>query len=412
MKIAILAPYAPYPPHGGGTMRIYQIVRGLAAGHEVTLVSFATDHAAARSLATLEACCRVVPVIGPPPRSLARRAAALAFSLAPDMALRNCSASYRRALDEVLAREPFDVVLAESIEMAGYLAQAARRTPRPRLVLDQFNAEYVLQRRTAINSLRTALTGGRSRLRELAGGAYSLLQWARLMRYERAVLARCDLVAVVSAEDRAALARLAGHERFTVVPNGVDAAYFSRTALPVVPPAEPATLVFSGTLDYRPNVDALAWFCGEPFERIRRQFPDIRLLAVGRRPAPALTALARAGRLGLTGELADVRPALCSAAVYVVPMRVGGGMRLKVLEALSLELPVVSTSLGIEGVAELAHDVHCLVADAADTFADAVITLLHDRERAMRLARAGRTLVAERYDWSAIVPAFARQLAE
>jgi glycosyltransferase involved in cell wall biosynthesis len=411
MKIAILAPYAPYPPHGGGTMRIYQMVRGLAADHELTLVSFAADQAAAQALTTLEAHCRVVPVIGPPPRSLARRAATLAFSSAPDMALRNRSADYRRILDAVLARETFDVVLAESIEMAGYLAQAARHAPRPRLVLDQFNAEYVLQRRTAINSLRMVLSGGRSRSRELAGGVYSLLQWARLMRYERAVMARCDLVAVVSAEDRAALARLAGHGRFAIVPNGVDAAYFSRAALPVVPPGGPATLVFSGTLDYRPNVDALVWFCGEPFERIRRQFPGVRLLAVGRRPAPALTALARAGRLELTGELADVRPALCSAAVYVVPMRVGGGMRLKVLEALSLELPVVSTRLGIEGIADLADGAHCLVADAAEAFADAVITLLHDRARAMRLAHAGRALVAERYDWSAIVPAFARQLA-
>jgi len=411
MKIAILAPYAPYPPHGGGTMRIYQMVRGLAADHELTLVSFAADQAAAQALTTLEAHCRVVPVIGPPPRSLARRAATLAFSSAPDMALRNRSADYRRILDAVLARETFDVVLAESIEMAGYLAQAARHVPRPRLVLDQFNAEYVLQRRTAINSLRMVLAGGRSRLRELAGGVYSLLQWARLMRYERTMVRRCDLVAVVSPEDRVALARLAGHERFAVVPNGVDTAYFRRDALAVVPPVAPATLVFSGTLDYRPNVDALVWFCGEPLERIRRQFPTVRLLAVGRRPAPALTALARAGLLELTGEVADVRPALCGAAVYVVPMRVGGGMRLKVLEALALELPVVSTSLGIEGIAGLADRAQCLVADDASAFADAVITVLHDRGRALRLASAGRALVTAHYDWSAIMPAFARSLA-
>jgi glycosyltransferase involved in cell wall biosynthesis len=411
MKLLLLSPYPPFPPHGGGTMRIYQILRGLAAQDDVTCLTFAPDVEADAALAPLHAICRVQVVRGPEARGLLRRAATTFATPLPDMALRNASRAYAAALDALLGAERFDAVLAESIEMAGYLAQIAGGAHRgPRLFLDQFNAEYLLQRRTALTSLRNAVRGGGNRPRELIGGIYSLVQWFKLAAYERHAMRLCDAVSVVSEEDRRVLAKLAGHARFGVVPNGVDTAYFARAALTGAIVFDAPTLVFSGTLDYRANVDALTWFAGRPLDLLRATHPGVRLLAVGRRPTPALQALAAEGRLTLTGEVADARPFIAAADVYVVPMRIGGGMRLKLLEAFALEAPVVSTTLGAEGVEGLAHETHCLLADSPEAFAAATARLLDDRACARRLGAAGRQLVVERYDWGAIMPRLARMV--
>jgi glycosyltransferase involved in cell wall biosynthesis len=427
VNILILAPYPPYPPHGGGTMRIYQLIHGLAARHAVTCLTFAPDEAAEGALAPLRAVCRVLTVRGPPPRGTLRRAWTTLASPLPDMALRNGSPAYADALRQLLDEERFDIVQAESIEMAGYLqiadfrlqildwaeSKTARQSHAPSLILDQFNAEYVLQKRAALTALRgvvgqSAICNLQSAIRGLAGGVYSLAQWLKLARYERRVMRGCDAVVAVSEEDRRTLLRLQPKAHVGVVPNGVDTAHFSRATIarertgPLSLGA--ATLVFSGTLDFRPNVDAVVWFAREALPHIRAQRPDARLLVVGKRPAPALRALAAQGALTLTGEVPDARPYIAGAAVYVVPMRIGGGVRLKLLEALSLEAPVVCTSMGAEGVAGLRAGQHCLLADDPAAFADATLRLLGDPALGQRLGAAGRDLVREGYDWAAIVP--------
>jgi polysaccharide biosynthesis protein PslH len=259
-------------------MRIYQLLRGLAERQEVTCLSFAPDLAAEQALAPLQRVCRVVTVQGPAPRGMPRRAWTTLASSLPDMALRNASAAYGQALSALLATERFDVVQAESIEMAGYLLQimsyelrvtSSRRgwsgksqtpnsklvTHNSRLVLDQFNAEYLLQKRAALTGLKAALAPSirnpASNVRELAGGAYSLAQWRKLARYEAAVMRACDLVLAVADEDRATLGRLVPSARIGVVPNGVDSEHFSRAAL-AYDRASPLafgqpTLVFSGS---------------------------------------------------------------------------------------------------------------------------------------------------------------------
>jgi glycosyltransferase involved in cell wall biosynthesis len=417
MNILMLAPYPPYPPYGGGAMRIYQLVRGLAARHTVTCLTFAPDAAAEQALAPLHAICRVLVVRGPAARSPLRRAWTTLMSTLPDMALRNASGAYAAVLEQQLRDERFDVIQAESIEMAGYLRElgAQFKTPRsthnsklkrpeptqnPKLILDQFNAEFLLQRRAFLTDIR--------RPRRWHAAGYSLAQWLKLARYERQVMRRCNAVVAVSDEDRHTLHRLAPSTPIGIVPNGVDTAHFSRTAVareragPFV--LQNATLVFSGTLDYRPNIDAVGWFAHEVLPRIQARLPDVRLLVVGRRPAPALQALAAAGSITLTGEVPDARPYIAGAAVYVVPMRIGGGVRLKLLEALALEAPVVSSNMGAEGVAGLHGGEHCLLADDPAEFASAVLHLIDDPAAGQRLGAAGRMLVCERYDWSALVP--------
>jgi glycosyltransferase involved in cell wall biosynthesis len=427
VKILILSPYPPYPPHGGGTMRIYQLVRGLAARHDVTCLSFAPDVAAEQALAPLQRVCRVVTVRGPIARGLPHRAWTTLVSPLPDMALRNAAPMYADALRALLATEQFDIVQAESIEMAGNLLQVKSLALRvkssdhfqlltlnAKLVLDQFNAEYVLQKRAALTSLRAGLRLPK-RARDLksnavgiAGGAYSLAQWRKLKRYEALVMRQCDAVAAVAEADRRTLLGLAPEATIGVVPNGVDTTYFSGLAMASDRSGALAfsvpTLVFSGTLDFRPNVDAVTWFVREVLPHVRARRPDARLLVVGKRPAPALRRLADEGALVLTGEISDVRPYLAGAAVYAVPMRIGGGVRLKLLEALALELPIVSTTMGAEGLVDLRAGEHCLISDDAVGFAEATLRLLDDPALGRRLGAAGRVLACQRYDWSVIVP--------
>ena len=413
MNILILSPYPPYPPYGGGAMRIYQIIRGLAARHAVMCLTFVPDAAAEQALAPLHAICRLLVVRGPLPRSPLRRAMTTLISPLPDMALRNASHAYFKILRQLLHDERFDIVQAESIEMAGYLRVLSAEykvlssahnsqltTHNSKLVLDQFNAEFVLQRRAFLTDLR--------RPRRWHAAGYSLAQWLKLARHERQVMRHCDAVVAVSEEDRRTLRRLAPRVPIGVVPNGVDTAHFSRAAV-AHERAGPfalhnATLVFSGTLDFRPNIDAVTWFVREVLPRIQARQPDARLMVVGRRPAPALRALAAAGALTLIGEVPDARPYIAGAAAYIVPMRIGGGVRLKLLEALALEAPVVSTSMGGEGVAGLCGGEHCLLGDDPAEFAGAVLRLLGDRALGQRLGAAGRALVRGHYDWSAIVP--------
>lgn len=397
MRVLLLSPYPPFPPRGGGALRIYNLLKGLAPRHDVTLLSFAPDAAAVAAMAPLRELCRVATVQGPPARSLARRALTTLASPLPDMALRNAAPAYAEALSRLLAAERFDVVQTESIEMAGH-ALAARGLG-PRLVLDEFNAEYLLQRRAALADLRRGLA---LRPRPLAGGVYSLIQWRKLARYERGLLRAFDRVLVVSDEDRAALRRLDRRADPLVAPNGVDTATVRPSA--VRGDLGPATLVFTGTLDYRPNIDALRWFVAEALPRIRRRRPAARLLVVGRAAGPAVRALHDGEGVELVGEVADVRPYIDGAAVYVVPMRIGGGSRLKLLEALAMAAPVVSTPMGAEGVPGLRGGEHLLVAGSPGAFADATLRLIGDPALGERLGRAGRALVVAKYDWRAIVP--------
>ena len=406
MKILILSPYPPYPPHGGGTMRIYQLVRGLAARHDVTCLTFAPDAVAERQLAPLRAVCRVLTVPGPPLRGPLRRAWTTLASPLPDMALRNAAPAYAESLRALLTAEEFDIVQAESIEMAGYLLQVRNSKPWPepgrrlktqnsKLILDQFNAEYVLQRRAFLADVR--------RPRRWHAAAYSLVQWLKLARYERRAMHGCDAVLAVSEDDRDTLCRLDATLRVGVVPNGVDTASFDRAALAGALSFRAPTLVFSGTLDFRPNVDAVTWFVREVLPRIRAHRPDVRLLVVGKRPA-ALHRLAAERAVVIVGEVQDARPYIAGAAVYVVPMRIGGGVRLKLLEALALEAPVVSTGMGAEGVVGLRDGEHCLLADDPQRFAGATLRLLDDCALGLRLGAAGRALVRTRYDWTTIIP--------
>lgn len=401
MHILFLAPYPPYPPRSGGALRVYNLLRGLADQHAVTCLTFVPDAAAVAALEPLRSCCRVVTVEGPPRRSLRQRAWTTLAAPLPDMALRNAAPAYTAALRQLLTDQPCDVVLAASIEMAQYGLAAKSAGATPRIILDEFNAEYVLQRRAALTDLAQV----RSNPRALVRGLYSLVQWRKLAAYERRLLRAYDRVLVVSAEDRRALQRLYPSAQPHIVPNGVDTHYFQ--PMSPAPPSVPPTLVFTGSLDFRPNIDAITWFTRHVLPLVHTRQPDTRFLIVGRAPAAAVRALHNGTTIEVVGEVADVRPFIAQAAVYVVPMRIGGGVRLKLLEALAMQAAVVSSTMGAEGVENLRAGEHLLLADTPTDFAQAILHLLDDPARRGRLGAAGRAFVCAQYDWQVIVPRLA-----
>ena len=407
LKILVLTPQFPYPPHQGTTIRNYNLIDYLARRHTVHLLSFGDPTHSQDT--PLQSVCRSVQVVWPPQRTMRQRLSGLFFSGLPDMAQRLPSAQFRAALAATLERETPDVLQVEGIEMAQYLLQAAdSRGPgrqRPLLVFEDHNAEYVLQQRAFETDAR--------RPRRWIGAGYSFIQWQRLRGYERRVCLAADRVVAVSETDSAALRRLESSLSPAVVPNGVDMAFYTAPSPALDAQQAPGVLdlVFTGKMDFRPNVDAVLWFAQDVLPLLRQSSPGSRFWVVGQNPHARLAALADQPGVVVTGRVEDVRPYIAAAGVYVVPLRIGGGTRLKVLEAMAMGKPIVSTRLGCEGF-DLVADRELAVADTPAEFASAILALLDDADRRERMGQAARLFAGSRYDWSAIGPRLESVYAE
>jgi len=400
--ILLLTPQFPYPPHQGTTLRNYNLIAGLARRHEVHLLSFG-DPVECRGT-PLDDLCRSVQVLPPPQRSMLQRVQGLAFSRLPDMAQRLPSTTFQTALDATLEREEPDVVEVEGIELAQYLFQVADRRGAarcPLLIFDDHNAEYVLQQRAFETDIRQP--------KRWIGAAYSLVQWQRLKAYERRACHAADRVVAVSDTDAAAIRRLDPGLEPIVVPNGVDMEFYT-AEVPAIEAGEgpgQLDLVFTAKMDFRPNVDAVLWFAQAVLPLIRQESPQTRFWIVGKDPHPRLAPLVADLGIVITGWVEDVRPYIAGAALYVIPLRIGGGTRLKVLEAMAMGKAIVSTTLGCEGF-DLTPGQELAIADTPDEFAATVLALLRDAKGRERMGRAAHQYAGSRYDWPMIVPLLER----
>jgi polysaccharide biosynthesis protein PslH len=236
--------------------------------------------------------------------------------------------------------------------------------------------------------------------------AYMRLQWQRMLRHEGRECRRFAHVIAVSGADAQLMRRSYGLSSVGEVSTGVDLEYFSA---PVSRPQNGRELVFVGSMDWMPNDDGIRWFAGEVFTRLRQQVPDARLTVVGRAPSAAMRELAaRDPAIEVTGSVPDVRPYLARAAVSVVPLRIGGGTRLKIYEAMAMGAPVVATSIGAEGL-PLRDGEHLLLADSATEQVAALASLLVDRGRAERLAASAQRFVQQHCSWDAVAQTFVQQ---
>ncbi|MFN7987049.1 MAG: glycosyltransferase family 4 protein [Thermoanaerobaculia bacterium] len=294
------------------------------------------------------------------------------------------SPAYERRLVEIAREEPPDAVLLESLYMVPYVP-ALRAATRAPIVLRSLNVEHEIWE-------------GLARGHAHAATRFYLAHLARRLRaYEVATLNDVDAIVPVTPEDASTYVRLGARVPVHVAPVGVDAASFPDLA----GTGDPRSLVFLGSLDWRPNVEAVAWFLESAWPLVRAAVPDARFLVAGSSPPAGLGASVSRSGVRFLGRVEDSREFLASGAAMVVPLLSGGGIRVKILEAMALGVPVVSTRLGASGI-DARDGVEILVADDPGGLAQACIGLLADRERAVALGRAGRARVREAFDADAV----------
>lgn len=396
MHLLILTPQFPFPPHQGTTLRNYNLIAGLSPRHAIDLFSLLAPGDDPEA-GNVRALVRTLVTAPQPERAASDRLRDLFLSSLPDMALRLWSPeAFARLAEHYAANRP-QALQIEGIEMAPYLlALQEAGFDLPIVMYDAHNAETLLQRRACIADLR--------RPKRWPAAAYSAIQTLKLGRYERRVLLAADGVAAVSEADADALRRQAPGAIPEVVTNGVDLAFYDpfTNYLDPFPQAGPH-LVFTGKMDFRPNIDGVQWFVDRVFPRLRTAYPELDFWIVGRDPHPRLVALAGRPGVTITGAVPDIRPYLAHARLYVVPLLTGGGTRLKILEALAMARPVVSTRLGAEGF-PVVDGQHLALADTPENFAGRCLELLGQPAEAEAMGLAGRAFVETGYSWERVVP--------
>ena len=394
MRLLFLTAELPEPAHAGGTLRTNGLLRvAHAAGPEVHLLSFATRGQLNAQRDRLAAYCARVETVSPPQRRLADRLRDLLLTDKADMQGRCFSAHYQHALAKLLEETPYDLVQIESLEMTVYAPVVRRVQPTTPLIYDSFNAEFDLQ--------RSIFETERGRPARLPGALYSFVQWRRLTRYERQVVREATHTIAVSDADAEAFRRLAPGCPVSVVPNGIDVARHAIVDMSL--DLGPAPLVFTGSMGYRPNVDAALWFANHVLDRVRAHVPEARFFIVGSRPHRRLNSLRDRDGVQITGWVPDVHPFLSAAAVYVVPPRRGRGTRRQQRQALAARPAGVTTPGGAPGL-DVQDGAQLRLADTEETFARAVIELLRDPTERTALGERAAQYVARGYDWSVIAP--------
>ena len=385
LRILLVTPSVPYPPNWGFGIRVYQFLRQLSRSHRVSLVCYAQSGEEDKVAALQQICHSVHTVPNPLHNTADKRTAQLASLFSPRSFQ---SGSLRtRAMQELLTSllnaEPFDIVQIESSQLGSYHLGA--QPVCPVFIVDEHNLEYEL--------LQRMIHTERSPLRKL----YNFSEYIKFKREERRCWQRADACILTSEREQTILKAHLPGKLAHVAPNGVDIEFFQ----PSSGAPDPDSLVFTGLISYRPNTDAVIFFVKEVLPLIVKQRPQTVFSIVGMGAPDEVTRLAGPNVI-VTGKVDDVRPYIEAASVFVVPLRMGSGTRLKVLEGLAMGKPMVSTRLGCEGI-RVRDGEHLLMADDPADFARATLRLMEDRETALRLGLAGRALVEQEYSWASIV---------
>jgi sugar transferase (PEP-CTERM/EpsH1 system associated) len=382
MRIAVFTPYLPYPPDTGGKIRSYNLVIALSASFEVDLYTVCGGaEPPQRNVEALQGQCRRVAVF--PLRRHWRTRARIQRMLSPVPRLVQAFSSPHSLAEAeaCLNHSAYDLVIADEICMAPY---AELRPDLPRIVTRQkidsaHHREIALARPLGLEKI------------------VDLLEAVKLRWYERAKMPAFQGCLVCSEQDAQHVGRDAPDVPTVVVPNGADLSHFAPSGRPRA--TEP-TLLYVGSMHYYPNIDAVQFLFDEMYPQIQSAVPDVKVQIVGHAPPPEIRRLGERDGVGVTGSVPDVRPYYERSTVFVVPLRMGGGTRLKIVEAMAMGLPVVSTTVGAEGL-EIRPGENILIADSPSAFVDSVLRLLSDPGLWGRIAEGGRRL-ARRYDWMEI----------
>lgn len=388
MRVLFLGAWFPFPADNGSKIRVYHLLRAVGEKHEVTLVSLAFGSSRPEQFSTL--CQAVYPIFYNPfvrPRLFQWLRY---FSLSPIMALP--IRAMNQVVNELLNTSAFDVVIASTEVVARY----ALRFQIPRILEEHNSLSRLMQERYEAEGSYIQRTS-------------HWVAWQKAQFYEQRLFQQFDQVVMVSERDRQMSQQLVAKYpgRVQCVPNGVDCEH-NRPGLAV---PIPNTLIFNGSLTYQANYDAIDYFLQTIYPLIQTAIPNVSLTITGSTDGVPLEKLKTDNTVHFTNYLADVRPAVAQSWICVVPLRQGGGTRLKILEAMALGTPVVATSKGAEGL-DLKPNKHILIADKPETFACTVIQLLQNTPLCQTLATNGRQLVETHYNWQAIGQQFLQLVEE
>jgi polysaccharide biosynthesis protein PslH len=387
MRLLFVTPYLPSPPRFGGERRLDGLMREVAREHDVSLLSLVdpAEDSAGRIAEALGFCrtVRVVPHAASVAQGFRKRALQAGSFLSPFSFERVAynSPGLRRSLIEMTKGGGIDLVQFEFVHCALAGEWPSPRVPR---VLDEHNIEYDIVKRTASASA------------SFARRAYSGANWRKLRVEEIRAWRHFDGCTFTSERDRQLSSADVPNLKSTVVPNGVDTLHFAPDA---TANAEPDSILFFGALNYYPNIEGLLFFLREVLPELRKRRPLVRFRIVGQKPPPEIRAW-RDPAVDLVGYVDDVRPYIASAAAVVVPLRIGGGTRLKVLEAMAMGKPVVSTTLGVEGI-DVVHGRDVLIGNRPDELADQLARVLESRNLSREIGTAARELAEIGYSWRA-----------
>ncbi|HYP28471.1 MAG TPA: glycosyltransferase [Blastocatellia bacterium] len=401
LRVLYFAPRECWPLDTGAKLRNFHLARELARNARVTYLGFSDGPGPAPSphLSAIESACERVITVPRDRGYTLNKIVKGAVGRTPLPVLNYLTGAMRKRLASLLDEQDFDVVQVETVPLTAYLPvfRAARRPPV--VVCDWHNIDSEVMWRYGEHT--------KSAARRL----YARMTARRLEELERWAMREVDAHISVSNRDRARLLELEPNARVITIENGVDVEYYAdeqieqayRDRQNSCPQSivKRNRVVFVGSMDYHANVDAAVRFVREAWPSLREQRPGLVFSVVGRNPAPEVRALARCPGVEVTGTVDDVRPYYRDALAEVVPLRIGGGSRLKILEAMAAGVPVVSTRLGAEGLAVI-DGRNILLADTPEGQSRAILSLSEDQSLRQHFAQAGRALVRSRYDWSAI----------
>jgi glycosyltransferase involved in cell wall biosynthesis len=409
VNILFLSQLLPYPPDAGAKVRSYYTLRWLAERHAVTLVAFTRPDDPPEAVAHLRQFCNAVHTV-PMRRNRIRDGLALAGSLLHGESFiihRDRSAEMDTLLQRLVRETAFDAVHADQLWMAQYAIHARNQVPRFRLnvqTLEHSNVQrFVLDEHNACFQIFERLARG-------DGNAVKRWLWrreaGRLRQYEGEVCGQFDRVVTVTEGDREILEELSQREAgsgvvFSTIPICVD----TEEVKAVQPLGEGMNVLHLGTMFWPPNVEGVLWFLREVWPLVRHELPEVSISVVGKNPPAELATLAEGQNVTLTGYVPDPLPWLQQAGIFVVPLLSGGGMRVKIVEAWRWGLPIVSTSIGAEGI-EYIDGENILIADSRVDFAEAIVRVLRDPEMGRRLRVNGRQWVESHYEWRAVYSAW------
>ncbi len=380
MKVLYLIPYSPANPVFGGALRIYHLLTHLCKNHDVTVAGFSSREEEKELIKQFPLLAGKTHLVDPPYSESTARWSLIKslFTSHSNWHQLTRSEPFQRKLDQLLEAESFDIIQSEFPVMAMF----RYRSPAVNII-DSHNVEYDNFKRMA-------------KVKNPFKKLFYHIEAYKFYKEETEVCSRQDALLVTSERDISIFNQTLPAVPKYLIPNGVDTTYFQ----PFTTQPTPHSLVFVGMMKYVPNYDGISWFLDEIFPKILEKVPDATITIVGKNPPESISDRA-CKNIIVTGFVEDTRPYIEQSAVYVVPLRMGGGTRLKIMEALAVKKPIVTTSVGCEGI-DVENGKSILIADQPDEFAAKVIELFNNPEKVTDLTENGYQLVNDLYRWESI----------